>query len=134
MQYIYTQKRSNFYIMDVKTVTVKECVFKYKTHTMICKGFIFIVEKWSGHLATHCRKNPYGILSPVIFNGLLLFILMTPTPSFFLVTFFLVCFCFKFVHSSGFMISLSLHDLLKSIRGRAPEQRCPSHGGTSGKL
>lgn len=84
---------------------------------MICKGFIFIVEKWSGHLVTHCRKNLYGISSPVIFNWLLLFILMPPTPSFFLVTFFLGCFCFKFVCSSGFMISLSLHDLLKSIRG-----------------
>lgn len=29
---------------------------------------------------------------------------------------FMGFFCFKFVHSSGFMISLSLHDLLKSIR------------------
>lgn len=103
-------------------------MFLIQTHTMICKGFIFIVEKWSGHLATNCRKNLYGISSPVIFNRLLLFILMPPTPSFFLVTFFHGCFCFKFVHSSGFMISLSLHYLLKSQREWRQSKGVPRMG------
>lgn len=132
MRYIYTQKRSNFYNMDVKTVTVTEYVCKYKLILWFVKVLFLL---WKNRVGTwlHIEEKTFMVCHHLLFlTGYFYLFLCQPLLPFSWLPFSWVV----FVLSLSSVLDLWFHWVFMTFwnlsEGVAPDQRYPSHGGSSG--
>lgn len=66
MRYIYTQKRSDFYNMDIKTVSVTEYVFKYKLILWFVKVLFLLCKNRVGTWL-HIEEKTFMVFHHLLF-------------------------------------------------------------------